>query len=88
MSPRAVRKQSEIVRSAGLRAPDLFIDGYFGNATVDNFVSMLRRLPAGISEVVVHPGIVDDDLRRSGGGYIDERASELQVLLDPRVRAQ
>lgn len=86
MSPAAVRRQGEPLRSAGLRAPDFFIDGYFGNATAENFLYMLRQLPVGVSEVAVHPGIVDDGLRRSGGSYIEERAAELDVLLDPRVR--
>lgn len=87
MTPGAVRRQDELLRAAGLRAPDLFIDGFFRNASVENFIEMLRQLPPGVSEVVVHPGIVDDGLRSSGGSYIDERAEELAVLLDPRVRA-
>lgn len=86
MSPAAVRRQGELLRSAGLRAPDFFIDGYFGNATVEDFLYMLRHLPVGVSEVVVHPAVVDDGLRRSDGNYIEERADELDVLLDPRVR--
>ncbi len=45
---------------------------------------MLRQLPVGISEVAVHPAIVDDGLRNYGGAYIDERADELAVVLDPR----
>lgn len=86
MVPVTVRRQGELLSEAGLRAPDLFIDGFFRNASVDNFIELLKRLPPGISEVVVHPGIVDDGLRNSGGAYIEERAEELAVLLDPRVR--
>lgn len=46
----------------------------------------LRQLPAGVSEVAVHPAIVYDGLRGYGGAYIDERTDELAVVLDPRVR--
>lgn len=86
MTPAAVRRQGEALRAAGVPAPDLFIDGFFRNATVENFISMLRQLPAGVSELLTHPGVVDDGLRRSGGAYINERAVELAVLTDPWVR--
>lgn len=85
MTPAAVRRQGRWLRSAGVRAPDLFIDGFFRNASVANFIAMLRQLPAGVSEVVVHPAVVDDGLRGSGGAYVDERAEELAVLTEPRV---
>ncbi|REJ32241.1 MAG: hypothetical protein DIU82_12555 [Bacillota bacterium] len=86
MTPAAVRRQAELLKRDGVRAPDWFIDGFYGNATVENFVFMLERLPEGISEVVVHPGKADEALRRMGAGYIEEREAELKVLTDPRVR--
>lgn len=87
MTPAAVRRQGKLLQAQQLHAPELFIDGYFRHATVENFIAMLRQLPVGISEVAVHPAIVDDGLRNYGGAYIDERADELAVVLDPRVRA-
>lgn len=87
MTPAAVRRLGERLRAEGLRAPDLFIDGFFRNASVDNFIAMLRQLPEGVSELVVHPAVVDEDLRRSGAAYVEERETELAVLTDPRVRA-
>lgn len=86
MTPAAVRRQAELLKLDGVPAPDWFIDGFYGNATVENFLFMLERLPGGISELVVHPGRVDEDLRRLGAGYIEERETELAVLTDPRLR--
>jgi predicted glycoside hydrolase/deacetylase ChbG (UPF0249 family) len=55
---------------------------------VENFISMLDRLPEGISEVMVHPAIVDDELRDIQDEYLEAREVELNVLLDPRVREE
>jgi predicted glycoside hydrolase/deacetylase ChbG (UPF0249 family) len=86
VTPSALKRRGASLAAEGLRAPDWFIDSYFGNATVDAFVAMLRQLPPGVSEVAVHPGIVDDQLRTLGGDSVEEREAELAVLLDPRVR--
>ena len=47
---------------------------------------MLAQLPPGISEVMVHPAIVDDDLRELEDEYLGAREIELNILLDSRVR--
>jgi predicted glycoside hydrolase/deacetylase ChbG (UPF0249 family) len=84
--PASLRENAAALDAAGVRSPDWFIDGFSGRATVDAFVAMLRTLPPGIAEVAVHPGVVDDDLRELGGGYVEKREIELATLLDPRVR--
>jgi len=86
MTPGALRRQARRLAAEGVPAPDCFIDGFYGNASVENFLYMLERLPPGISEVVVHPGFADEGLRQAGAGYVEEREVELAVLLDPRVR--
>lgn len=50
-----------------------------------NYVSMLRRLPAGVSEFVAHPAYLDDELSR-WSTYVEPRVRERQVLLDPEFR--
>lgn len=86
MSPAALKARGSALRAEGIAAPDWFIDGFYGRASVDDFVAMLRQLPPGVSEVVTHPGRVDDQLRALGGDYVQQRERELSVLLDPRVR--
>lgn len=86
MTPAAVRRQPALLEEYGVPAPDWFIDGFYGNASVENFITVLEQLPKGISEVAVHPGLADDELRSRGGGYADLREQELAVLVDPRVR--
>jgi predicted glycoside hydrolase/deacetylase ChbG (UPF0249 family) len=86
MRPASLRQNAVVLERAKVPAPDWFVDGFFGRATVDAFVAMLRTLPPGIAEVAVHPGLVDDDLRQLGGGYVKQRELELATLLDPRIR--
>ena len=45
----------------------------------------LRGLPEGVSEFVVHPGFVDDDLRR-WSSYLESREEERKMLLDPAFK--
>ena len=50
--------------------------------SVENLLRLLRELPPGMTELACHPG------NRGGGdpAYDEERALELEVLVDPRVR--
>lgn len=52
--------------------------------SVVRLVTILRELPRGITELGCHPGLPGDDLATA---YRRERAEELEVLCDPRVRA-
>ena len=53
--------------------------------SVRNYLMMLKNLPKGINEFVVHPGYIDDELRR-WSTYLEQRNLERQVLLDPEFR--
>lgn len=85
--PSSLKGRAAELEAEGIAAPEWSLDGYFGRASVESFLAMLRQLPPGVSEVMTHPGYVDEALRELGGGYVDQRVVELQVLLDPRVRA-
>jgi predicted glycoside hydrolase/deacetylase ChbG (UPF0249 family) len=50
---------------------------------VDALIGILAALPAGVTELACHPGL-DDRLQST---YRSERAVEVGVLYDPRVRA-
>ena len=45
--------------------------------------TLVRELPAGVTELGCHPGLDDT----SGSSYSDERSVETATLCDPRVRA-
>ncbi|HEY3395727.1 MAG TPA: hypothetical protein VGK58_23700, partial [Lacipirellulaceae bacterium] len=45
-------------------------------------IGLLRNLPAGVTELACHPG----DGTRSDSTYCRERALEVEVLCDPRVK--
>jgi chitin disaccharide deacetylase len=50
-----------------------------------NYLRMLRNLPEGFNEFVVHPGYVDEELKR-WSSYIEQRPLEMKVLLDTHFR--
>jgi hypothetical protein len=64
-----------------------------GHLDADELLRLLRGLPAGTIELVVHPGYVDDECRaisasQAGGVYVDRcRERELRALTDQRVLA-
>jgi len=86
MTPAGFRARAALLREQGVLAPDWFIDGYIGRASVENFMSILRQWPPGVSEVPVHVAMVDEQLRRLEGCYVEQRAAELAVVLDPQLR--
>ena len=53
-----------------------------GALSVDNLVQILRQLPSGVTELSCHPG----DSTDFKNTYAAERANELEILCDPRVR--
>ncbi len=74
----------------GLAMPDAWVEITAMNShpdrfTVENVLRMFHNLPEGIFECVVHPGYVDDDLRR-WSTYLEGREQERTVLLSPAVR--
>jgi predicted glycoside hydrolase/deacetylase ChbG (UPF0249 family) len=70
----------------GVIAPDRFIDAFYDqDATLDNLLTIVDRLPPGASELLCHPGRVDEALRAQGD-YVEPRAEELRILTHPTVR--
>lgn len=73
---------------SGLRYPSRFSDVFDGlNPGLSMFLERLETLDEGVTEFMVHPGDVDDELRRLNPTFADARAKELEVLVDPAVRA-
>jgi hopanoid biosynthesis associated protein HpnK len=71
----------------GLQAPDQFLGlamtGQLGPAALRR---MIETLPEGSTEIMVHPGIWDEELRKTGSRLQQQRQLELDGLLDANVR--
>jgi predicted glycoside hydrolase/deacetylase ChbG (UPF0249 family) len=72
---------------SGVFSPDRFLAGFFG-AKIDlpHLLSMIEQIPAGVSEIMCHPGFTDPDLLRTSG-YAQERLLELQTLTSPELKS-
>jgi predicted glycoside hydrolase/deacetylase ChbG (UPF0249 family) len=72
--------------SSGVGMPDAFIfDFYAEKTTLGDLLNLLLSLPDGVSELMCHPGEVDDVLRETSS-YTDYRAAEVAALTHPSVR--
>jgi predicted glycoside hydrolase/deacetylase ChbG (UPF0249 family) len=66
--------------------PGRLYTSFFGErATLPVLLSLLKSLPSGTSEIMCHPGLVDDGLVQSSS-YAVQPAAELAVLTSPQVR--
>lgn len=52
----------------------------------DGFVALLRAVPAGVTEIYLHPMVDDDELRAAVDFGAAKRGYELRLLSDPVVR--
>ncbi len=75
-----------ILRKAGVRTPDAFLDGFHGEGvSFESLERILEALKDGVSELMCHPAEVDDALR-AGSRYADERDAEREILCEPSIR--
>lgn len=58
-----------------------------GTLTVSSLLDAIQRLPFGVTELMVHPGHVDADLRAIPTRLLESRAMELAALCAPEARA-
>ena len=74
------------LRAAGVRTPDRFFDGFHAEGvSFETLERILEAVPDGVSELMCHPGRVDEELK-GGSTYVAEREWEIEVLCDPGVR--
>lgn len=88
-APRALWPFAALLRRMaarhGLAAPDRVVGlAWSGAVTADRLLAVLPRLPAGTTEIYLHPATRDGF---AGGAPGYRHADELSALLDPRVRA-
>src|SRR5215471_10085087 len=84
-------EMTERLRGMGVPCTGKTLLGWFGGeVSVSSLLAVIRDGVQGWSngsvvEVMCHPGLVDDELRRVSR-YVEERETELAVLCDPRLR--
>jgi hopanoid biosynthesis associated protein HpnK len=78
---------SSISKKHGLRSPDTFLGvAATGQLGADVLCHLIDMLPEGRTEIMLHPGICDEDLARTGSRLQQQRQFELDGLLAPQVR--
>ncbi|MGB9436293.1 MAG: ChbG/HpnK family deacetylase [Candidatus Acidiferrum sp.] len=81
------RDAREMADHAGLVATDYFCGiAQTGVLTREGVEKLLKNLPEGTTELMCHPGYVDEDLRRSATRLQQSRQTELEILTDARIR--
>lgn len=76
------------IRDAGLKTTDHFEGRFHGldgvGVSTEILVMALRELPSGVSELMCHPGYVDEHILDSS--YADDREREVAALTSSDVR--
>lgn len=77
-----------VCRKYALHTPDRFLGlamtGHLGSASLHRMIEMIAE---GTTEIMLHPGVCDDDLARTGSRLQMHRERELEGLLDQELKA-
>lgn len=74
------------LRAAHIKSTDHFVGiDYMNRLTTETLCSILARLESGVTEIMCHPGYVDEELR-AVADVVESRESELKALTDERVK--
>jgi predicted glycoside hydrolase/deacetylase ChbG (UPF0249 family) len=71
----------------GLRTPQFIGRVHTGILTRPALIGMLRGTAAGVTELMVHPGYVDEALRRTPTRLVESRLEEVALLCSTEIRA-
>ena len=82
-----MRRDRELVQARGVRHPDHFVGGFYGQeaVTLENLLAILEGLREGTTELMCHPCLADEQLLAESV-YGRPREKELELLCHPRVR--
>jgi hopanoid biosynthesis associated protein HpnK len=67
---------------AGIRTPHFVGRAHTGVLSARALAEMVKALPPGVTELMVHPGYVDETLTRLSTRLLDARADEVDLLTD------
>ena len=77
----------EMADHAGVRTADYFCGiAQTGALTREGIEKLLENLPDGTTELMCHPGYVDEELQKTGTRLQESRQTELEILTDGRIR--
>ncbi len=77
-----------ISKKYGMRSPDYFKGiAATGQISGDALLRLIASLDDGSTEIMLHPGLYDADLEKTGTRLRMHRETEMNALVDPRVRA-
>lgn len=83
-----LRADIELLRDRALRTTDRCVLDFFGTGvSVERLLQFIETLPEGVTELMTHPGVADEQLRAESA-YGTQREAELAALTDPRVLAR
>ena len=70
------------------KTPAHFVATFYDQqATLEHLLSVIENLPDGTTELMTHPGLVDDQLKAESSYHV-QREQEVAVLTDPQVMAR
>lgn len=76
----------ELMKKFNKRHPDRFVvDFYDERATLEELLNAINHLPDGVTELMCHPGYVDDAFQTESV-YNRQRERELEILTDPSIQ--
>jgi chitin disaccharide deacetylase len=81
------RRDYRTAASHDLRTPHFVGRIHTGILSVDALAGLVRALPPGVTELMVHPGYADDELARTGTRLLESRQRELDLLCSLEARA-
>jgi hopanoid biosynthesis associated protein HpnK len=77
------RRDCRAAAAIGVRTPQFIGRSHTGVMNADALAASLRRLHAGVTELMVHPGYVDEALRQMPTRLLSSRAAEVELLCAP-----
>lgn len=81
------RDAHEKAERAGIATADYFCGiAQTGELTREGVLRLLEILPEGTTELMCHPGYVDEDLAKSATRLQESRQTELKILTDTDIR--
>ena len=82
----AAKHVPELIQEFNPRRPDIFfVNFYDDSATKENLLNLISSVEEGTSEIMCHPGHVDDTFAKESV-YNFQRERELKILTDPVIK--